>query len=130
MVRERPPVYVEGTKNIDARRGYDIAIPRALSDVLAARPGATVLMNTSVFPEMVAATGMPLKQTINESDLWIWESALQAPAKSADAVLAFDGDDVDKAVKAHPEGLVAAYKFESTTEPGATLYLSTAHGGR
>jgi hypothetical protein len=130
MVRERPLVYVEGTKNLAARRGYDLAVPRALRDVLEKRPGATVLMNTSVFPEMVAATGIPLKQTINESDLEIWDRALTAPGASAQVVVAFDGDDVDRAVKAHPEGLELVYKFHSTTEPAGAVYLSSSYAGQ
>ncbi|MGB8260166.1 MAG: hypothetical protein WCE75_07435 [Terracidiphilus sp.] len=126
MVQEQPLVYVEGTKNIAARRGYDREIPEALRQALAGRPGATVLMNTSVFPEFVASTGIPLRQTINESDLKIWEHALDAPAQSAAVVLAFDGDDVDRAVKAHPEGLAVERRFTSATEPAGTLYLTAS----
>ena len=71
MLRERPQVYVEGTKIIEARRPYDEQIPPALRALLVERPGGVVLMDTSVFPEIVAFTGIPLRQTINESDLEI-----------------------------------------------------------
>jgi hypothetical protein len=130
MIYQRPQVYIEGTKNLYARRGYVLAIPRALTDLLASHPGATVLMNTSILPEIVTNVGIPLRQTINESDLYLWGHALAAPARSAQIVFAFDGDEVDKAVKAHPEGLEAAYRFHSSTEPPATLYLSSLYAVR
>ena len=105
MVRERPLVYVEGTKNIEAHRPYEIEIPPVLRALLAVRPGAAILMETSVDPEIVALTGIPLRQTINEATWESGDAALNAPAAHAAIVLAFDGDPVDLAVKAHPEGL-------------------------
>jgi hypothetical protein len=124
MLRERPQVYVEGTKNIAARRAYDVEIPAALKALLAERPGGVVLMDTSVFPEIVAFTGIPLRQTINESDLWIYREALDAPAAHAAIVLAFDGDEIDRAVKAHPVGLTVVRRFRTAGEPAGTMYVS------
>jgi hypothetical protein len=124
MVRERPLVYVEGTKSIAARRPYDQQIPPVLRRLEAERPGGVILMNTSVFPEIVASTGIPLRQTINESDLEIFSEALASPAAHASIVVAFDGDQIDRAVKAHPEGLTAVRRFATPGEPGGTIYLS------
>jgi hypothetical protein len=124
MVRERPLVYVEGTKNLESRRRLEIEIPPALRALLAKRPGGTVLMDTSVFPSLVALTGIPFRQTINESDLWIYNDALAAPAAHAAIVLAFDGDEIDRAVKAHPEGLTAVRKFITAEQPAGTIYVS------
>jgi hypothetical protein len=124
MVRERPLVYVEGTKNIEARRGYDLEIPPALRGLLDDRPGGEVLMVTSVYPEIIAFTGIPLRQTINESDKEFYQAALAAPAANAAIVLAFDGDDVDRAVKAHPEGLTEMFRFESSSQRPGTIYVS------
>ena len=78
-----PLVYVEGTKNIAARLPYDEAIPPLLRDPRYDLPRRHVLMNTSMYPEIVAFTGIPLRQTINESDLDIWRAALAAPATHA-----------------------------------------------
>jgi len=83
-----------------------------------------VLMITSVYPEIVAQTGIPLRQTINESDLEIYRNALTAPAAHAALVVAFDGDDVDRAVKAHPEGLTAVRRFNTRGQPAGTIYVS------
>ena len=124
MMRERPLVYVEGTKNIEARRPYDLQIPPVMRDLLKNRPGGEVLMITSAYPEIIAFTGIPLRQTINESDKEFYQAALAAPAAHAAVVLAFDGDDVDRAVKAHPEGLTAVRRFETPYQPPGTIYVS------
>jgi len=124
MLRERPQVYVEGTKIIEARRPYDEQIPPALRALLAERPTGVILMDTSVYPEIVAFTGIPLRQTICESDLEIYSAALAAPAAHAAIVLAFDGDEIDRAVKAHPEGLIAVRRFSTAGKPPGTIYVS------
>jgi hypothetical protein len=124
MLRERPQVYVEGTKIIEARRPYDEQIPPALRALLVERPGGVVLMDTSVFPEIVAFTGIPLRQTINESDLEIYRAALATPAAHANIVLAFDGDEIDRAVKVHPQGLTAVRRFSTPGKPAGTIYIS------
>jgi signal transduction histidine kinase len=124
MVRERPLVYVESTKNVEARRPYDLQIPPALRALLAERPGSVILMDTSAYPEIVALTGIPLRQTINESDLEIYRDALTAPAAHAAIVLAFDGDEVDRAVHAHPAGLTTLHRFTAKGQPPATIYVS------
>jgi hypothetical protein len=124
MLRERPLVYVEGTKNIQARRPYELAIPPVLRSLLVTRPGAPLLVNNSLDPEIIARTGIPLRQTINESDLWIYDAALAAPASHAAIILAFDGDDVDHAVRLRPEYLTVVKRFTAPWQPGATIYVS------
>jgi len=119
-----PLVYVESTKNLDARLSYDQAIPPTLRDFLAVLPRSPILMNTSLYPEIVAFTGVPLRQTINEGDLFTWRAALAAPATHAAIVLAFDGDEVDRAVKAHPAGLSVVARFIAKDQPSATVYVS------
>jgi hypothetical protein len=128
MVRERPLVYVEGTKNIQAHRPYQTQIPPVLRALLAARPGSEILMETSVDPEIVALVGIPLSQTINEADLEIWDAALTSPATHAAIVVAFDGDAVDGAVKAHPAGLTAVGRYSAHGQPSGTIYVSDSHG--
>lgn len=124
MLRERPVVYVEGTKNIESRRAFEIEIPPLLRAVMARRPGGQVLMNTSVYPNIVAFSGIPLLQTINEGDQMLYTDALAAPASHAAAVLAFDGDQIDAAVKAHPEGLREVGRFTAPGQSPGTLYVS------
>ena len=128
VLRERPLTYVEGLKNIEAHRPYQAEIPPVLRSLLVHHPGATFLMETSVDPQIVALTGIPLRQTINEADLEIWDTALKAPARHAAIVLAFDGDAVDRAVKKHPEGLTIVQHFAAKGQPSGTLYVSDTPG--
>ena len=124
MLRECPLVYVEGAKNIHARRPIYSQIPSVLRTYLTTHPNAVILMDTSTYPEIVSLTGIPLRQTINESDLAIYTSALSAPAASANLVLAFDGDAIDSAVKANHWGLTPVHRFAAPNQPSATLYVS------
>jgi len=127
LIRERPLVYVEGTKNLAARREYDVEIPPVLRALTSEHPGVPVLMNTSVHPELVAFSGIPLRQTINESDREYLQAALAAPAAHAAIVLAFDGDDIDRAVKAHPQGLRSVRHFTMKDQPAGTIYVSDTY---
>jgi len=124
MLHERPVVYVEGTKNIESRRAFEVEIPPVLRALMAQRPGGPVLMNTSVYPQIAAFSGIPLRQTINEGDQVLYADALAAPAAHAAAVLAFDGDQIDSAVKAHPEGLHLVGRYAAAGQPAGALYVS------
>jgi hypothetical protein len=127
VLRERPLVYVEGTKNMDSRRQYDEQIPPVLRALAAKYPGAPVLMNTSVHPEFVSFSGFPLRQTINETDSDYLQRALAAPAREAAIVVAFEGDDFDRAVRAHPEGLRPVAHFAMKDQPPGTIYVSDTY---
>jgi hypothetical protein len=81
-------------------------------------------MRTSVYPNLVAFTGIPLRQTINESDGPLYSSALAAPAAHAAIVVAFDGDDIGQAVKVHPTGLKAIGRYSAPGQPAGTVYVS------
>jgi hypothetical protein len=124
VTAEKPLTYIEGTKNIEARRPLEEQIPPLLRSLLATRPGGIILMKTSVYPNLVAFTGIPLRQTVNEGDADFFSAALAAPATHAAIVLAFDGDDVDRAVKAHPAGLIAVGHFAAPGQPSGTVYVS------
>ncbi len=124
VLRDRPLTYVEGIKNRDARRPLLQQIPPVLRSLLATRPGGIILMETSVYPNLVTCTGIPLRQTINESDKQFYAAALADPAAHAAIVLAFDGDEIDRAVHAHPDGLIAVGRFHAPGQPAATIYVS------
>jgi hypothetical protein len=124
MLRHRPVVYVEGTKNASARRPYERVIASALRAELAHRPGAVVLMDTSVYPHIVAMSGIPLRQTINESDREYYQAALEDPVQHASIVLTLAGDAIEKAVRDHPAGLTEVGRFAAPYQPAVTLYVS------
>jgi len=109
---------------MESRRAYDSEVPPVLRALAAQYPGAPVLMNTSVHPEFVAFSGIPLRQTINESDREYLQAALAAPAKHAAIVVAFEGDEIDRAVHAHPQELRAVAHFAHKDQPAGTIYVS------
>ncbi|HEU5351537.1 MAG TPA: hypothetical protein VFU55_08055 [Terracidiphilus sp.] len=124
ILRQGPLTYVESTKNIGARQPLLRQIPPVLRTLLAARPGAILLMDTSAYPELVTRTGIPLRQTLNESDKQFYQAALAAPASHAAIVLAFHGDAICRAVRAHPAGLILVRRFNFAGQPGASVYVS------
>ncbi|HET9321288.1 MAG TPA: hypothetical protein VFO27_15980, partial [Bryobacteraceae bacterium] len=121
---DHPLTYIEGVKNIESRRAFEDQIPPVLRSLLSTRPGGQILMGTSVYPNLVAFTGVPLRQTINESDREFYSAALADPATHAAIVLAFDGDQIDEAVKAHPAGLRAVQRFDAPGQKSGTVYVS------
>jgi hypothetical protein len=127
VLRDRPLTYVEGIKNRDARRPLLEEIPPVLRGLLATRPGGVILMETSVYPNLVTCTGIPLRQTINESDKAFYSAALADPAAHAAIVLSFDGDEIDRAVHAHPDGLTAVGRYYAPGQPSATIYVSSIY---
>jgi hypothetical protein len=129
VIREKPLTYIEGVKNTESRRPLEIEIPPVLRSLLATRPGGMVLMNTSVHPQLVSLTGIPLRQTLNESDKQFYTAALAAPSAHAAVVLAFDGDEIDHAVHAHPEGLTLVRHFTAPGQPLGTVYVSDTPAG-
>jgi hypothetical protein len=96
----------------------------ALRAQFARRPDAIVLMDTSVYPHIVALSGIPLRQTINESDKEYYQAALQSPAQHVSLVLTLAGDQIDQAVHDHPAGLVEIGRFSARDQPAVTLYTS------
>ncbi len=124
VLRDHPLTYVEGTKNIESRRAFETEIPPVLRSLLATRPGGLILMETSVYPNLVAFTGIPLRQTINESDKEFYSAALAAPATHAAIVVAFDGDEIDRAVKTHPNGLRLVQRFHCPGQKAGAVYVS------
>ncbi|MGB6973227.1 MAG: hypothetical protein WBD67_00950 [Terracidiphilus sp.] len=124
ILRQGPLTYVESTKNIRARRPLLQQIPPVLRALLAMRPRGIILMDTSAYPQLVTLTGIPLRQTINESDKQFYLAALAAPAAHADLVLAFHGDEIDRAVHAQPQGLTLVRRFTFAGQPSAYLYVS------
>ena len=128
LLRERPLTYVEARKNTAARGYYNTVIPAALAHLHQLDPGGEILMNTSMYPSFIPSAGLTYRQTVNESDKQFYWAALGAPAIHASIVLAFAGDEIDKAVQAHPEHLRVYQRFHSPAQgwdqADATLYVS------
>ena len=62
-------------------------------------------MDTSTFPSIVPNAGLTYRQTINESDKEFYWAALAIPRGTLRSCWRSAGDEIDKAVKAHPQHL-------------------------
>jgi hypothetical protein len=72
--------------------------------------------------------GIPLRQTLNDSDYDSWTAALKNPADHAAFVIAMEGDPVSKAVAVHSEGLTELTVLCTTGQTCARIYKSDRFG--
>ncbi len=116
-----PLVLKEALVNSTTRVPFERNLALVLEDL---PPGASILMQQSDHIGALQDAGIPLRQTINESDYDSWHAALQAPADHAAFVVALSGDTVSKAVEEHPEGLQELTILCGTGQPCARIYQS------
>ncbi len=120
-----PLVLGEGRRNHEMRGEYEREIASRLGMLHTLRPDAVVLMDTSSYPGIIPQAGMVYKQTINESDLDLYDAALVHPSAHAQVAIAFSGDAVEAAVRRDP-AFKQAWSFRATWQPEATIYVSDA----
>ncbi len=125
--RAGPVCYEEAVINMRGR----VALERQVAGWLhALPPQATLLIDLGGHPGAVEQAGIPLKRTINEGNhrVWmqppdsegLWERALANPAELVEYALAFEGDDVWRAVQGR--GFKELVVIRVTGQPQATLY--------
>lgn len=116
-----PLVLKEALVNATTRVPFERNLALVLEDL---PPGATILMQESDHIGALQDAGIPLRQTVNESDSDSWHAALKAPAEHAAYVVALNGDAVSKAVAEHPQGLQELSILCGTGQPCARIYQS------
>jgi hypothetical protein len=116
-----PLVLKEALVNAKTRVPFERNLALVLEDI---PPGAPILMQESDHIGALQDAGIPLKQTLNESDYDSWHAALEDPAGHAAYIIALDGDAVAKAVAAHPQGLRELSILCGTGQPCAHIYQS------
>jgi hypothetical protein len=116
-----PLVLKEALVNSTTRVPFERNLALVLEDLT---PGAPILMQESDHIGALQDAGIPLRQTINESDYDSWHAALGDPAGHAAYVVAMEGDAVSKSVAEHPEGLQELTVLCSTGQPCARIYQS------
>jgi hypothetical protein len=121
LAHATPLVLQEAIANSATRIPFERQLAAALVTI---PPNDSVLMYTSAYAGALQTAGMPLRQTINESDYFVWQPALAAPAAHADYVVAVDGDPVAAAVAAHPANLQPVAIITSQGQPRAIVYRS------
>jgi hypothetical protein len=103
-----------------------IAMEKQIAKQLISRaPDEKVLMFTGEYSGALQRARLPFKQVINEGNYGVWQSALQRPSQSADWIVATEGDEVSKAVAAHPEGLVMSSVLHTTGKRPVTIYRTS-----
>jgi hypothetical protein len=116
-----PLVLKEALVNSTTRVPFERNLALVLEDL---PQGAPILIQESDHIGALQDAGIPLRQTINESDYDSWHAALEAPAEYAAFVVSFEGDAVSKAVEEHPEGLQELTILCGTGQPCARVYQS------
>jgi hypothetical protein len=116
-----PLVLKEALVNATTRVPFERNLAVVLEDL---PPGVPILMAESDHIGALQDAGIPLRQTINESDYDSWHVALEDPAGHAAYVIAFSGDAISKAVAEHPAGLQELTILCGTGQPCARVYQS------
>lgn len=119
-----PLVLKEGIVNASTRVPFEQNLALVLEEL---PPGAPILMAESDHIGALQDAGIPLKQTINETDWDSWNAALKDPAGQAPYAIALDNDPVAKAVAEHPQGLDEISITCGSGQPCARLYQSTRY---
>jgi len=88
-------------------------------------PSATFMMNCGAHPGATQIAGLPLRRVLCESSNRLWKVALKQPARSADYIIAFPGDEVARAVHDFPQELETVATIGTPSEPKALIYRST-----
>ncbi|MBZ5489684.1 MAG: hypothetical protein LAO76_01975 [Acidobacteriia bacterium] len=103
-----------------------MALDRQLAETLKTfPPSATFMMNCGAHPGATQMAGLPLRRVLCESSNRLWKAALKQPARSADYIVAFPGDEVASAVHDFPQELETIATIGSPSQPKALIYRST-----
>lgn len=122
MMYRVPLVLKEAMVNSTTRIAFEQAIANEIRSFPA---GAPILMYNSDHVGALQRAGIPLKQTISETDYDSWKVALADPAKHAAYVIAIAGDPVSAAVTVNAEGLTELAVLCTTGQPCARIYRSS-----
>lgn len=120
--RATPICLREARVNSTTRVRFETALAAELRKL---PPNSTLLIYTSSYVGALQQAGVDLKRTVNEGNYGIWQRALGDPGAAAEYVIAFEGDDVAKAVVTHPHGLEVVAEVISPEKPRAVIYRST-----
>ena len=121
LLQATPLVLQEAKANSATRIPFEQALA---SKLMLLPPQSTLMMYTSAHIGALQQIAFPLRQTVNEGDYKLWDSALKNPAGAADFIVAIDGDPVMDAIHRHPQNLQLLFLICSTGQPCARIYRS------
>ena len=119
------PVCLRETRaNGSARMRYE----EKLGSVLKALPASSIyLVYAGDHSGAIQSAGIAFRNTINEGNYRMWQSALMDPAYAADYIIAAKGDPVAKAIGVNPHGLQPIAEIDSPGQPPTVVYRSLLH---
>ena len=101
-------------------------LDRRLANVLTSLPeGSTILSYTGAHAGAFQFAGFPLRQTINEGNLFIWDASLAHPATDVDYVIATVGDPVANSVAHHRANLTEIASIQVAGQAQVSVYKTT-----
>jgi hypothetical protein len=119
------PICLRETRaNGGARTLYEAKLAEAMK-ALPAR--STYLLYAGDHSGAVQRAGIPFRNTINEGNYRMWQSALMNPAYAADYVIAAKGDPIATAITTNSTGLEAIAEIDSPGQPPTVVYRSLLH---
>ncbi|HWX55352.1 MAG TPA: hypothetical protein VN176_12240 [Verrucomicrobiae bacterium] len=120
--RETPVCLREAVANGRARMVFESAVAAAVQK-LPLR--ATIMMDCGAHSGVAQAAGIHFSRFLRESNPPDWQIGLSGPAQAADYVIAFEGDDVSRAVRLFPQHLRLVAIIDTPGQAKAFLYQST-----
>jgi hypothetical protein len=122
MVWQKGPICLrEAQANGRARMMFEHHLALEL-EKLPAR--ASLMMECGAHGAALQEAGIPLRRVLQEGNHPEWLIGLGSPARAADYVVAFQGDQMSYAVRAFPEGLRPVAIVETPGQAKATIYRS------
>jgi hypothetical protein len=109
---------------------YRVPFERDVAEAVERLPaGATVLMAQTEHVGVLQDAGFPLRQTVNQNDVYGDRLAQEVPARLAQYAIAFDGDATAQAVAKSPGGLEEMQVVCGTAMRCAHIYRSSVYAG-
>ncbi len=121
MLHATPLVLKEAMTNSRGRLAEDQPLAQLIAGF---KPGAKILMDSGYHVGAFQMGRIPLRQTIGPGDYYQWRDALAQPASVAPYVITTAGDDLSKAIAAHPQGLTELEILCASGEKCLRIYQS------
>lgn len=113
-------------REVRANGSARMELERSLAKLVTTLPlQSTILTYMGTHGGAFELAGVPLRNTINEGNLFLWDVALAQPATVVDYVIATDGDPVQTAVRNYSNGLIEIASVKVTGQPRTVIYKST-----
>jgi hypothetical protein len=85
-------------------------------------PSATLMMDLTRVPGAVQRAGIHFRRVLHQGHYGAWQRGLEQPAAAADYLIAVAGDQVDEAVRRHPQGLSLIATVDTPSMPTVLIY--------